>query len=133
MLWYKSWLETRSRFLIGLVIMMLAACGAVVAYPSVMKLVPLASTANPGGELGRRIMENAELMREYRGYVWSQWIRQSLTPLGTFFAVLLGTGGPLSRSSGGPALFTRPMPVSPDRPLRCPAATRLPEPLAVAS
>ena len=26
MLWYKSWLDTRSRFLIGLVLLMLSAC-----------------------------------------------------------------------------------------------------------
>jgi ABC-type transport system involved in multi-copper enzyme maturation permease subunit len=112
--------------------MMLAACGAVVAYPSVMKLVPLASTANPGGELGRRIVENAELMREYRGYVWSQWIRRSLTQLGTFFAVLLGTGGLLSHSSGSAALFTLSMPVSRNRLLGVRATTGLAELLAVA-
>ena len=29
MLWYKSWLETRWRFLIGLVLLMLSACGTV--------------------------------------------------------------------------------------------------------
>lgn len=132
MLWYKSWLETRSRFLIGLVIMTLAAAGAVVAYPSVMKLVPLASTANPGGALGRRIMENAELMREYRGYVWAQWIRQSLTQMGTFFAVLLGTGGLLSHSSGGAALFTLSMPASRNRLLGVRAATGFAELLALA-
>src|SRR5258706_4115351 len=132
MLWYKSWLETRSRFLIGLVIMMLAAVGAVVAYPSVMKLVPLATTVNPGGEIGRRIMENAQLMREYRGYVWAQWIRQSFTQLGTFFAVLLGTGGLLSHSSGSAALFTLSMPASRSRLLGVRAATGLAELLAVA-
>ena len=132
MLWYKSWLETRSRFLISLVIMMLTACGAVVAYPSVMKLVPLASTANPGGEIGRRIMENAQLMRDYRGYVWAQWTRQSLTQLGTFFAVLLGTGGLLSHSSGSAALFTLSMPASRNQLLGVRAATGLAQLLTLA-
>jgi hypothetical protein len=71
-------------------------------------------------------------MREYRGYVWSQWIRQSLTQLGTFFAVLLGTGGLLSHSSGSAALFTLSMPVSRNRLLGVRATTGLAELLAVA-
>ena len=99
MLWYKSWLDTRSRFLIGLAVMMLAAAGAVIAYPRVMKLMPLASTVDTSGELGRRIREGAELMRSYRGYVWGQFVRQSLTQMGTLFAVLLGSGGLLSNTS----------------------------------
>ena len=93
MLWHKSWLESRSRFLIGLTVMMLGAGGAVLIYPRVMELVPLANRVDASGPLGRQIQENAALMREYRGYVWTQWIRQSFTQLGTFFAVLLGTGG----------------------------------------
>ena len=33
MLWYKSWLETRWRFLIGLALLMLSAAGTVLYYP----------------------------------------------------------------------------------------------------
>jgi hypothetical protein len=130
MLWYKSWLESRSRFLIGLALMMLAAGGIVMAYPRLMTLVPMASTVDTSGEIGRRILENAELARDYRGYVWAQWTRQSFTQLGTFFAVLLGAGGLLSRSSG--ALFTLSMPASRSRLLGVRAATGLLELLAVA-
>ena len=43
MLWYKSWLETRWRFLIGLALLMLSACGTVLAYPAVQELLPLAA------------------------------------------------------------------------------------------
>jgi len=42
MLWYKSWLETRWRFLIGLVLLMIVAAGTVFDYPAVAKLAPLA-------------------------------------------------------------------------------------------
>ena len=132
MLWYKSWLESRSRFLIGLTVLMLGAGGAVLIYPRVMELVPLANTVDAGGALGRRIQENAALMREYRGYVWAQWIRQTFTQLGTFFAVLLGTGGLLSHSSGSAALFTLSMPASRTRLLGIRAATGLAELLVVA-
>src|SRR5438046_2728230 len=41
MLWYKSWLETRWRFAIGLAILILSASGTVLAYPRVVALLPL--------------------------------------------------------------------------------------------
>ena len=132
MLWYKSWLETRWRFLIGLALLMLSAAGAVLAYPRVMKLLPLVPTVEVSGELGRRIREGADLMRDYRGYVWSQWLRQSMTQLWTLFAVLLGTGGLLSQASGGGALFTLSLPVSRNRLLGVRAATGLAELLVLA-
>ncbi len=44
MLWYKSWLETRWRFIIGLVVLMCSAAGTVLAYPKVIKLMPLVPT-----------------------------------------------------------------------------------------
>jgi hypothetical protein len=112
MLWSKSWMETRWRFVIGLVLLMGSAVSTVLAYPEVMKLMPLVPTVDLTGELGRRIKESAELMREYRGYVWSQWFRQSLQQMWTLFAVLLGTGGLLSQASGGGALFTLSLPAT---------------------
>jgi ABC-2 type transport system permease protein len=112
MLWYKSWMETRWRFLIGLVIVICSACATVSMWPRFVELLPLASTVDPGGEIGRRIKESVEVQRQYRGYVWSQWFGQSLTNLWTLFAVLLGTGGLLS---GGSALFTLSMPASRNR------------------
>jgi hypothetical protein len=133
MLWYKAWLETRSRFLIGLAILMLSAAGAVMAYPRVVKLLPLVPTVEVGGELGRRIKEAAELMRDYRGYVWSQWLRQSMTNMLSLFAVLLGTGGLLSQASGGGgALFTLSLPVSRNRLVVVRGATGLAELAALA-
>ena len=72
MLWYKAWLETRWRFLIGLVLLMCSAAGVVLVYPRVMQLLPLVPAADAGGEIGRRIREGAVLAREYRGYVRSE-------------------------------------------------------------
>jgi hypothetical protein len=109
MLWYKSWLETRWRFLIGLALLMCSAAALVFTYPRVRELLPLAAPVEVGGELGRRIREAMDLARDYRGYVWSQGFQQNLVNLGTLFAVLLGTGGLLS---GGAALFTLSLPVS---------------------
>jgi hypothetical protein len=133
MLWYKSWLETRSRFLVGLAVVLLSVAGAVFAYPQVVKLLPLVPTIEVGGELGRRIKEGAELMRDYRGYVWSQWLRQSMTNMLSLFAVLLGTGGLLSQASGGGgALFTLSLPVSRNQLFGVRTATGLAELAALA-
>jgi ABC-2 type transport system permease protein len=128
MLWYKSWLETRWRFLIGLVLLICSALSTVFTYPQVLKLLPLVPAqlpANLGGEIGRRVREAVELARDFRGYVWSDWFRQNLPQTWTLFAVLIGTGGLLSHSAGGGTLFTLSMPVSRKRLLGVRTATGL--------
>jgi hypothetical protein len=132
MLWYKSWLETRSRFLIGLVLLMFSAVGVVMFYPRLLTLLPQVNRVDVGGELGRRIKEGAELVRTYRGYVWSQWLRQSMSNMLTLFAVLLGAGGLLSQASRGGAVFTLSLPVSRNRVVGIRAATGLAELLVLA-
>src|SRR5207249_9746555 len=109
MLWYKAWLETRWRFLIGLTLLMCSAMGVVFTYPKVLELMPMLPAIKIGGELGKQIREAAELTRDYRGYVWLQWFRKELLQLGTLFAVLLGSGGLFSQRS---ALFTLSLPAS---------------------
>lgn len=130
MLWYKSWLETRWRFVIGLALLLLSACASVLAYPEVLKLMPLVPTDD--SELGRRIREAAELSRSYRGYIWANWYRQSFSQTWTLFAVVLGSGGLLAQMSGGGALFTLSLPVTRQRLLGIRAATGLAELLALA-
>src|SRR6185436_2424177 len=132
MLWYKSWLETRWRFVIGLVLLMLSVCSTVLTYPQVIKLLPLASTVDASGEIGRRVAEAVVLARSYRGYVWSQLYRQNLLQMWTLFALLLGTGGLLSQASGGGALFTLSLPATRNRLLGVRAATGLAELLVLA-
>ena len=131
MLWYKAWLETRWRFLIGLGLLVCSAGATVFAYPKVLELLKMVPTVDLSGELGRRINEAAILARDYRGYVWSNWFRQNLMQMWTIFAVLLGTGGLLSQVSGGGALFTLSLPVSRTRLLTVRAATGLAELLAL--
>jgi hypothetical protein len=131
MLWYKFWLDTRWRFLVGLVLLAGSAFSIALAYPRVAQLLPLLPQADTGGEIGRRIREVALLSREYRGYVWAQWFRQQPTQLGTLFAVLLGTGGLVSPSGGG-ALFTLSLPVSRERLVAVRAAAGLVELLTIA-
>jgi hypothetical protein len=126
MLWYKAWLETRWRFLIGVVVLMASACVVVLTYPEVLKLMPLVPK-DVGGVLGRRIAEAAELARDYRGYVWSQGFAQNLANTWILFAVILGTGGLPSPGAEGGALFTLSLPVTRTRLLGVRAATGLAE------
>jgi hypothetical protein len=132
MLWHKSWLETRWRFLIGLGLLMLSACSTVLTYPQVIKLLPLASTVDASGELGRRVTEAVDLARTYRGYVWSHWYRQNLLQMWGLFAVLIGSGGLLAQASGGGVLFTLSLPVTRNRLIGVRAATGLAELLVLA-
>jgi ABC-2 type transport system permease protein len=132
MLWYKSWLETRWRFLIGLALLMLSATSIVLLYPELVRLLPMVPKVDLGGEIGRRITESMELARDYRGYVWSQWFGQNMSTMWSLFAVLLGTGGLLSQASGGGALFTLSLPVSRHRLVGIRAATGLAELLVLA-
>jgi hypothetical protein len=120
MLWHKSWLETRWRFLIGFGVLACSAAGVVLVYPRFVELLALVPARNTGGALGRQIRESAELARDYRGYVWSQWFGQRLIQGWTVFAALLGTGGLVSQAVRGGALFTLSLPVS----RRCLVAVR---------
>lgn len=134
MLWHKAWLETRWRFLIGLAVMVLAACGIVFEYPGVKSLMPLArnieATVDTNTMLGRLIKEGAELQSTYRGFVWWQWVRQNFLQMWTLFAVLIGSGGLISK--GAAPLFTLSLPVSRSRLVGVRAALGLAELLVLA-
>lgn len=124
MLWYKSWLETRWRFLIGLALLVCSAASTVLFYPQVLQLLPLVPK-DPGGPLGERIRETAELIRDYRGYVWAKWYRENGMQWSTLFAILLGTAGVLSPAAG--RMFTLSLPVSRRRVIAIRALTGLGE------
>ena len=126
MLWYKSFLETRPRFLIGLVILLLSVFGAVYAYPRVervLAMVPAEAIAGDG-LVASRLKEIAALSSTFRGYIWAQALRQNVTQMLSLFAVLLGAGGLVT---GRGMLFTLSLPVSRDRLLGVRAATGLAE------
>lgn len=131
MLWYKAWLETRWRFLIGVVVLIASACGVVLTYPELLKLMPNLPR-DTSTMLGRRIAEAIDTARDYRGYVWSQGFAQNLANTWVLFAVILGIGGLPSQSSEGSSLFTLSLPVTRNRLLAVRAATALAELLVLA-
>src|SRR5262249_50339209 len=106
MLWYKAWLETRWRFLIGLLLMLCCAALVVFEYPSVVRLMRQLPAVAADGEVGRRVEEEVRLSRQFPGFVWSHAFRQDLATVGTFFSVILGVGGLLPRTGGDATVFT---------------------------
>lgn len=132
MLWYKTWLETRSRFLIGLIVLMFSAGSTVLVYPQVAQLLPAVPEMQLGGAVGRQVREALELSRTYEGYVWLQWFVNNMPKTWALFAILLGAGGLLSQSTRGGAMFTLSLPVSRERLLDIRAGAVLAELLVLA-
>ncbi|HEV7764738.1 MAG TPA: hypothetical protein VGQ76_07045 [Thermoanaerobaculia bacterium] len=124
MLWQKSWLETRWRFLIGAILLSCSAAVTVFTYPTVKELLSLVQ-GNATGALGRQIRESAELARTFPGYIWSESFAGNQRQWITLFAILLGTASFLSTSGG--ASFTLSLPVSRRRLLAVRTSTGLAE------
>lgn len=105
-------LETRWRFLIGLVLLSLSAISTVLTYPSIAEMVPQLANMNLETRLGRVLNEAIELQATFRGYLWSQLFRQNLTELTALFAALLGTGAQFLRGAGRSTVFILSLPVT---------------------
>jgi ABC-type transport system involved in multi-copper enzyme maturation permease subunit len=114
MAWHKAWRDTRWRFFTGLVLLLVLACGTIVDYRAVQQLGPRMSNLSfdISTTIGRTLQEALDTQREYRGFVWWQWFRQNLQQLWTVFAIVIGAGGLLARSTGDGARFALTLPAS---------------------
>jgi hypothetical protein len=111
MLWHKAWVDTRWRFLLGLALLLVLACGSSLTFPRVRDLLAtMQLPVVPDEATATALREQLELMRTFRGYAWSQWFSQTFPALVTFLAALLGSGSPLVRGGSG-ALFSLALPV----------------------
>jgi hypothetical protein len=136
MLWHKAWLETRTRFLVGLALCLIVGFGVIYDFRATERLLPLVRNMDPAmldtsGAIGGAIKEGIAAQQTFRGFVWWQWYRQNLTYLVVIFGALLGAGGLLA-TSGGATLFTLSLPVSRNRLIGTRAAIGLAELLAIA-
>ena len=133
MLWYKAWLDTRWRFLLGLALLLVFACGTVASFSTVQEFVASVSPSAISGseDLRQEFEESLEIMRTFRGYIWLQWFQQNFSGLLTIFAALLGSGSPLVQSGSG-ALFSLALPVSRGRWIAARAGAGLAELLVLA-
>ena len=129
MLFQHAFLETRWRFLIGLVLLPISAAFVVFTYPQVSAL-SRSVTASPDTAIGREIADAIELAKTFNGYVWSQWFRQEGAQLAGLFAAIIGTGGLLSQAAAT-RLFTLSLPVSRERLLAARAVAGLSQLLAL--
>lgn len=110
MVWYKSWLDTRWRFVIGFAVMVLMACGIVYDY-SISARAISAAGANPDAFTSNALLKEAiRIEQTYRGFVWYQWFRQNLLQTGTLMGVLLGVSHIFASSRGG--IFALSLPAS---------------------
>jgi len=64
MLWYKAFLDTRGRFLIGLALLPCTAAFMVLTYPRVAALLPTVSGIDTSGTLAQQIGEAIALRQE---------------------------------------------------------------------
>lgn len=126
MLWYKAWLDTRSRFWIGLVLLLVMAGGLVFEFPQMQKVAAGVGSLEEGTPLREQLNAALEQSRTLRGFVWHQWFQQNALTLGALFAALLGTSRLFSGSTRG-LLFTLSLPASRRRWLVTRAATGLAE------
>ncbi|HEV2706863.1 MAG TPA: hypothetical protein VGV59_13120 [Pyrinomonadaceae bacterium] len=110
MLWYKAWLETRWRFLTGLVLC-IASCGVVIFTQPLTENMQI-SIPDLGAELNKMVQEALRLASTYPGYVWSQWFGKNLLQLWMFFAVIIGVGGVVAEGARGSAQWTLSLPVT---------------------
>jgi ABC-2 type transport system permease protein len=110
MLWYKAWLETRWRFVVGMLLLLFFGAAVVLSHP-MLEQMKVEIPNLPGG-LGEDLREAFALMATYDGYVWSQWFGKNLLQFWTLFAVLLGVGGLATEASRGTALWTLSLPVT---------------------
>jgi len=125
MLWHKTWLDTRRRFLIGFVILLVMAVGIVFNYSASVQAITLAGRDPDAFTSNSLLKEAIRIEQTYRGFVWHQWFGQNLMQTGTVFAAILGSGGLYSNYPGG--LFTLSLPASRNQWLATRAATGLGE------
>jgi hypothetical protein len=130
MLWYKAWLDTRWRFLIGLAVLLCTALANALGYSSVPGVLKTALDSGLDSWLTREFDWVTQLSGSFRGFVWANLVRLNLLYPLIIFAVLMGADGTLSRRNG--VVFTLSLPVSRRRLCAVRAATDLLELLLLA-
>jgi ABC-type transport system involved in multi-copper enzyme maturation permease subunit len=115
-LWNKFWLETRWRFVAGVVVLTLLAGGKVFEWVAAERLLPQLDSSvissNASGMVAAVIRDALEAQKTFHGFIWYRGFRDNLTGIGIIFVILLGCGGLVSETSKGSALFTLALPVT---------------------
>lgn len=111
MLWHKTWMDTRWRFVAGVFVLLLSAMGTVFGFPLVAgRVMAIGEVPQDGGLVAQAIRDALDLSRTFRGYVWMNAFSQNLSQLAMLFAALLGSGGLRAEAAG--TLYTLSLPFS---------------------
>ncbi|HWI18969.1 MAG TPA: hypothetical protein VNT81_14550 [Vicinamibacterales bacterium] len=112
----KMWLETRWRFIAGVVLLTLLAASDVFEWVATDRLLPQIDatviSSNASGVVASAIRDALEAQKTFHGFIWYRGFRDNLTGLGIIFVTLIGCGGLVSETSKGSALFTLSLPVT---------------------
>jgi len=119
MLWYRAWVDTRVRFLVGLAIVTCATVFVVAMYPSFLRIYPNFVKSpysypfrSPGSwEIDPQFLE----LSAYRAYITGQLFLNNVVRFWCLFAAILGSGGLLSRPGHGGGAYALSLPVSRER------------------
>jgi ABC-type transport system involved in multi-copper enzyme maturation permease subunit len=109
MLWYKAWLETRFRFLVGAALVIGCSAFFVLGNPFIL------GTWREWQQLHPQEVEQTWIMRaalDYPYFIWHFVFRVLLQQLWVLCAVLIGFGGLSRESAQATAGFTLSFPVS---------------------
>ncbi len=109
MLWYKSWLETRFRFLVGVILICATCAFFVLGNPFILGTWQEYRQINPQQKELTWILRATD---DYPYFIWHFVFRSLLQQLWVILAVLIGFGGLSRESAQGAAGFTLSLPVS---------------------
>jgi hypothetical protein len=131
MVWHKAWLDTRTKFLVVLAVLVVIAVGNVFGWVQVQAILPNVSVSGGSRVVADAVNEALEAERTFRGYIWNNWFAGNFKNCLVLFAALLGSGSTLSPSGRG-MLFSLALPVLRSRWFAARAAIGLVELFALA-
>ena len=109
MLWYKAWLETRFRFLLGSALISATCVFFVLGNPFILGTWEEYRQLNPQQ---KELSWIIQATRDYAYFIWHFVFRSLLQQLWVLLAVIIGLGGLSRESAQGAASFTLSLPVS---------------------
>jgi ABC-2 type transport system permease protein len=124
MLWYKAWLETRFRFLLGAALICATCAFFVLGNPFILGTWEEYRQLNPQQ---KELFWIIQATNDYPYFIWHFVFRSLLQQLWVLLAVLIGFGGLSRENAQGAAGFTLSLPVSRRRLVSVRALTGLAE------
>lgn len=104
-LWEKELRTARFKLLVGLLILTPLAIVTPILYEYTLKIMQ-------GGSIPESLMKQAELLKDFRYWIWSQWFGKNLLQIGTILALIFGAGSISSEVSRKTIYFVLTKPIT---------------------